>query len=103
MDKDWALEVPSNAPFEDQFEKKINVKAERIAKNELQRSRNIAKAKDLKIPCFAKSSTASVGKFQEKSPHKKGTRGMTTITPGASSRKRKLPPVSGDEEENKFE
>ncbi|KAK9885325.1 hypothetical protein WA026_010822 [Henosepilachna vigintioctopunctata] len=115
MDKNWVLEVPANAPFEDQFEKKITVKAERVAKNELQRLRNIAKSKDIKIPRFgilnpekstskdlqtaitvAKSSTASVGKFQQKLPNEKEARGIATITPGVS-RKRKLPPVSGDE------
>lgn len=35
-------------PYEDQFEKKIQAKKERIAKNEYQRLRNIAKNK--KIP-----------------------------------------------------
>ncbi|KAK9881094.1 hypothetical protein WA026_014437 [Henosepilachna vigintioctopunctata] len=116
MGKNCVLEVPSNAPFEYQFEKKMTVKAERIAKNEIQRLRNIAKAKDIIIPRFgilkststnlqtvAKSSTASVGKFQEKLLHEKEARGIATITPGASSRKRKLPPVSGDEKKNKFE
>lgn len=50
-DKDWVLEVPQNAdPFEDQFAKKAEAKGERIAKNELQRLRNIAKARKVKIP-----------------------------------------------------
>lgn len=35
-------------PYEDQFEKKIQAKKERVAKNEYQRLRNIAKNK--KIP-----------------------------------------------------
>lgn len=52
-DKNWLIEVPQNAnPMEDQFAKKIEAKSEKIAKNELQRLRNIAKAKNVKIPRF---------------------------------------------------
>jgi regulator of ribosome biosynthesis len=52
-DKDWVLEVPQNAnPMEDQFAKKIEAKSEKVAKNELQRLRNIAKARNVKIPRF---------------------------------------------------
>lgn len=50
-EKDWVLEVPQNAdPMEDQFEKKNNIKAEKVAKNEIQRMRNIVKAKKGAIP-----------------------------------------------------
>lgn len=50
-EKDWVLEVPENAnPLEDQFAKKIEAKSERVAKNELQRLRNIARAKKIKVP-----------------------------------------------------
>lgn len=50
-DKEWVLEVPGNAnPLEDQFAKKIEAKGERVAKNELQRLRNIARAKKIKVP-----------------------------------------------------
>lgn len=50
-DKDWVLEVPDNAnPYEDQFAKKIEAKSERVAKNELQRLRNIARTRKIKIP-----------------------------------------------------
>lgn len=50
-EKDWVLEVPQNAdPMEDQFAKKAEAKTERVAKNELQRLRNIAKAKNVKVP-----------------------------------------------------
>lgn len=50
-DKDWVLEVPQNAdPYEDQFAKKAMAKSEKVAKNELQRLRNIAKAKNIKVP-----------------------------------------------------
>lgn len=45
----------------------------------------------------AKSSTASVGKFQNKLPKEKEARGIADITPGAT-RKRKMPPVSGTQE-----
>lgn len=41
--KQWAIEVPQNAdPYEDQFEKIKKAKKERVAKNELQRLRNIS-------------------------------------------------------------
>ena len=42
--KQWAIEVPQNAdPYEDQFEKINKAKKERVAKNELQRLRNVAR------------------------------------------------------------
>lgn len=50
-EKDWVLEVPLTAdPMEDQFEKKKNLKSEKVAKNELQRMRNIVKAKKMPVP-----------------------------------------------------
>lgn len=52
-DKQWLLEVPQNVdPMEDQFAKKAEAKSEKVAKNELQRLRNIAKAKNVKVPRF---------------------------------------------------
>lgn len=87
--KEWCLEVPENGdPNEDQFEKKLNAKKERVAKNELQRLHNIKRnmkdsssgvqpekkrlkeelKKDIDL---AKVSTASLGKFQEKLPKEK--------------------------------
>ena len=36
-------------PFEDQFEKRAKDKSERVAKNEYQRLRNLAKSQDTKI------------------------------------------------------
>lgn len=49
--KDWVLEVPQNAdPMEDQFAKKAEAKSEKVAKNEIQRMRNIVKAKRGAIP-----------------------------------------------------
>ncbi|GJQ73311.1 hypothetical protein Trydic_g13682 [Trypoxylus dichotomus] len=117
-DKDWLLEVPQNAdPLEDQFAKKAEVKTERVAKNELQRLRNIAKSRNIKVPrmgllnpdvssakdlqtavTVAKSSTASIGKFQSSLPKEKEAKGVSAITPGSSSRKRKAAPVSSEEE-----
>lgn len=50
-EKDWCLEVPGNAdPMEDQFERKAEGKAERCSKNELQRLRNLARAKKVDVP-----------------------------------------------------
>lgn len=50
-EKDWCLEVPQNSdPMVDQFEKVSKAKSERVAKNELQRLRNIAKARNVKVP-----------------------------------------------------
>lgn len=118
-DKNWLIEVPQNAnPNEDQFAQKIVAKSENVAKNELQRLRNIAKARGVKVPrvgitnpevssakdlqaavTVAKASTASLGKFQDKLPKEKEAKGVSAITPGAS-RKRKMPPVSGEVERN---
>jgi regulator of ribosome biosynthesis len=50
-EKDWLLPVPDGAdPNEDQFTKQSETKSENIAKNEFQRLRNLAKAKNVKIP-----------------------------------------------------
>lgn len=86
--RDWLLEVPDNAdPYEDQFAKKKTEKKERVAKNELQRLKNIARAQKTKVPAaglqpkavqssqevnkaihLAKRSTASIGRFEDKLP-----------------------------------
>jgi len=90
-EKDWVLEVPQNAdPYEDQFEKKTEAKSERVAKNELQRLKNIARSRKVQLPStglvpkerqsknelhqamhVAKKATASLGKFQAKLPKEK--------------------------------
>lgn len=50
-EKDWVLEVPGNAdPMEDQFAKKVDLRSEKVAKNEIQRMRNIVKARKGAIP-----------------------------------------------------
>jgi regulator of ribosome biosynthesis len=50
-EKSWLLPVPDTAdPNEDQFSKLSDIKKENVAKNEFQRLRNLAKAKNVKIP-----------------------------------------------------
>merc|ERR1712141_632732 len=49
--KNWMMEIKDNAdPMEDPFEKEIEDKKERVAKNEIKRLRNIARAQKVKIP-----------------------------------------------------
>ncbi|KAM4029600.1 ribosome biogenesis regulatory protein homolog [Anomaloglossus baeobatrachus] len=106
--KDWLVEVPGNAdPNEDQFAKRMNAKKERVAKNELNRLRNVARAHKGKVPGVgltptsqpskdqlgkalhvAKRSTASLGRFQDKLPHEK--------EPRNTGKKRKFQPLVGD-------
>uniref|UniRef100_A0A8C2NL18 Hydroxyacid-oxoacid transhydrogenase, mitochondrial n=2 Tax=Capra hircus TaxID=9925 RepID=A0A8C2NL18_CAPHI len=107
--KEWLIEVPGNAdPMEDQFAKRIQAKKERVAKNELNRLRNLARAHKMQLPSaagmhptghqskeelgramqVAKVSTASVGRFQERLPKEKAPRG--------SGKKRKFQPLFGD-------
>lgn len=94
--RDWVLEVPKNAdPMEDQFQKKIDLRSEKVAKNEIKRMKNIVRAKKLEVPragylgpeaasssqlltaaTVAKASTASVGKFQDSLPKEKVARGI---------------------------
>lgn len=103
--KEWVLEVPKNVdPYEDMFQKKIDLRSEKVAKNEIQRMKNIVRAKKEEVPrggflgpesasasqlltavTVAKSSTASVGKFQEKLPKEKTARGLGVkeLIPGA--------------------
>ena len=91
-DKNWMIPVKhNNDPNEDPYEKLAEDKREKVAKNELQRLRNLARAKNVKVPSvgvapstkdmqakslsqsddlkkaadIARSSTASLGKFQE--------------------------------------
>jgi regulator of ribosome biosynthesis len=109
-EKNWVLEVPKNIdPMTDMFQKKKDLKNERIAKNEIARMKNIARAKKIEMPrgglvseesasardlhvaaTIAKASTASVGKFQESLPREKEARGIGVreLIPGATKRKR---------------
>ncbi|XP_065114337.1 ribosome biogenesis regulatory protein homolog [Paramisgurnus dabryanus] len=106
--KEWLIEVPEKAdPNEDQFAKKNKAKKERVARNEYNRLKNIARAQKIKVPgmglaptphqskaelaqavSIAKVSTASVGKFQENLPKEK--------TPKNTGKKRKFQPLIGD-------
>ncbi|KAL0156656.1 hypothetical protein M9458_047902 [Cirrhinus mrigala] len=106
--KEWLIEVPENSdPNEDQFAKKNKAKKERVAKNEYNRLKNIARAQKIKVPGMglaptaqqskaelaqavniAKISTASVGKFQDNLPKEK--------TPKNTGKKRKFQPLIGD-------
>lgn len=106
--KEWLIEVPENAdPNEDQFAKRNKAKQERVAKNEFNRLKNIARAQKLPTPGgglvptaqqskaelaqainVAKVSTASVGKFQERLPKEKATKN--------TGKKRKFQPLIGN-------
>jgi len=82
---DWLVEVPGNAqdPNADFFGKKKEVKKEKVAKNEYQRLRNIAKSTKMKVTNLesvdrankhqlsrslvaAKTATASIGRFADR-------------------------------------
>ncbi|KAK3091416.1 hypothetical protein FSP39_019741 [Pinctada imbricata] len=106
--KDWLIEIPQNAdPNVDYFEKRKKEKKERIAKNELQRLRNIARSQKSKVPgvgltptempskehlgkalAVANKSTASLGKFTQKLPKEKPSK--------FTGKKRKFEPNYGD-------
>ena len=107
--KEWLIQVPGRAdPMEDQFAKRTQAKKERVAKNELNRLRNLARVHKMQMPssaglhptghqskeelCLAmqvaKVSTDSVGCFQECLPKEKAPRG--------SCKKRKFQPFFGD-------
>ncbi|KJE96940.1 Rrs1 protein [Capsaspora owczarzaki ATCC 30864] len=84
-DKDWIIELPDQAdPFVDYFAKRNELKKGRVAKNEMQQARNIAKANPVKQGLAApstsndakkqllkeqlkrtKTSTASLGRFDK--------------------------------------
>lgn len=113
-DRDWVLEVPDNAdPMEDQFQKKKDLKNERVAKNEVQRLKNVARSQKVKMPrvgivdtnassskalltaaTIAKSSTASVGKFQGKISKEKMAKGLGVkeLIPGLKRKASHLAP-----------
>ncbi|XP_028288923.1 ribosome biogenesis regulatory protein homolog [Parambassis ranga] len=106
--KDWMAEVPETAdPNEDQFAKRIKAKKERVAKNEFNRLKNIARAQKVKVPgvgltpktkqskdelgravSVAKTSTASMGRFQDSLPKEKRAKN--------TGKKRKFEPLIGD-------
>jgi len=124
QEKNWMIPVKGNAPDdEDPFEKLAESKREKVAKNELQRLRNLAKVKKVNVPSLgvvpstakpgnevravsqsedlrkaaevAKSSTASLGKFQ-KDLNKKLEASAKT-----KGKKRKFESNTGDAETEK--
>lgn len=106
--KEWLIELPVTAdPNEDQFAKRAKAKKERVAKNEFNRLKNIARAQKIKVPgvgltpaaqqskddlaraaSVARTSTASVGRFQDRLPKEK--------PPKNAGKKRKFEPLIGD-------
>uniref|UniRef100_G3NEY2 Ribosome biogenesis regulatory protein n=1 Tax=Gasterosteus aculeatus aculeatus TaxID=481459 RepID=G3NEY2_GASAC len=106
--KEWLIEVPVTAdPNEDQFAKRTAAKKERVAKNEFKRLKNIARAQKVKLPgvgllpraqqpkedlavavSVARTSTASMGRFQDRLPREK--------PPRNTGKKRKFEPNIGD-------
>ncbi|XP_069477230.1 ribosome biogenesis regulatory protein homolog [Ambystoma mexicanum] len=113
--KDWLIEVPEVAdPERDLFGERRQAKRERVAKNELNRLRNIARAQRSgggRVPGpgglapapggshskqqlgramrVARSSTASAGRFQERLPREKEE-------PRGGGKKRSFQPLIGD-------
>ncbi|XP_031595035.1 ribosome biogenesis regulatory protein homolog [Oreochromis aureus] len=105
--KEWLIEVPESAdPNEDQFAKRVKAKKERVAKNEFNRLKNIARSQKVKIPAVtltpkasqskdelaraesvAKTSTASLGRFQDRLPKE---------NPAKKGKKRKFEPLIGN-------
>ncbi|XP_060690366.1 ribosome biogenesis regulatory protein homolog [Hemiscyllium ocellatum] len=108
--REWVLEVPDSAdPHEDQFTKRAAAKRERVAKNELNRLRNIARAQKHKVPGVglaptpqpskaelgqairvARTSTASAGRFQQKLPREQPAAARS------AGQRRQFQPLIGD-------
>ncbi|XP_012255245.1 ribosome biogenesis regulatory protein homolog [Athalia rosae] len=116
-EKNWLVEVSDHAdPTIDHLAAKRSEKVEKQGKNELQRLRNLARAKNIKVPrcgipnsdyyydtrqiatavTVARSSTASVGKFQSRLPKEKDARNVKDMVPG--SKKNKQPSFKPGEE-----
>lgn len=117
--RDWLQEVPDKAdPLEDQFAKRRQEKRERVARNELNRLRNLARAHRTeqagpaavlhptghqdrselgRVTALARLSTASRGRFQPRLPKE------SPVLPnnGARGKKRRFGPVLGDLESEK--
>ena len=121
-EKDWIIEVPKNAdPNKDMFQERKDLRIERIARNEVARMKNIARAKKIQVPRtgivgpdsasskelvvaanIAKASTASVGVFQEKLSKDKVARGIGVkeLIPGTKKRKIVLPTLAEEKGKN---
>ncbi|XP_071874985.1 ribosome biogenesis regulatory protein homolog [Bombus fervidus] len=110
--KEWLVEVNNEGKaMEDPFAAAKTAKEERKSKNELQRLRNIAKAKNIKIPkvglptrehfpdsqqlsqamTIARTSTASLGKFQDRLPKEKDAKGIAKQVPGMKRKAEEIP------------
>lgn len=116
-EKNWVMEY-KEGDDQDPREKAIEEKREKVAKNELQRLRNIARAKKTKVPgvgltpmnpkesqtsddlkkasALAKTSTASLGKFQDKLPSALEKKVKTP-----QGKKRKFDPLVNNDEKTK--
>merc|ERR1712141_570049 len=116
-EKNWLMEYKEGQD-QDPREKAIEEKREKVAKNELQRLRNLARAKNTKVPGvgltptistesqssndlkkaseLAKKSTASLGKFQEKLP-----KTLENKLQKPKGKKRKFDSVVGKNDEEK--
>merc|ERR1719462_150128 len=109
-EKSWLMPYKKNEDSSvDLFEKQAEAKKERVAKNELQRLRNLARASGMKkVPGIgatpsekpsklelgrqfltAKKATASIGKFENKLPKEKPIK-------GGEGKKRKFAPLHGN-------
>ncbi|KAK2585857.1 hypothetical protein KPH14_010451 [Odynerus spinipes] len=118
--KEWLVEVGNdNNPKEDPFTAMNANKRERQSKNELQRLRNIAKSKNVKLPrvglptvehfpkpshlstaiTVARKSTASLGKFQERLSKEKDAKGILTKLPNLKRKAKEIPINAKDERE----
>ncbi|KAI4492436.1 hypothetical protein M0804_002227 [Polistes exclamans] len=118
--KEWVVEVgKDNNPKEDPFTAMSTSKRERQSKNELQRLRNIAKSKNVKLPrvglptvehfpkpsqlstavTVAHKSTASLGKFQERLPKEKDAKGILTKLSSLKRKAKETPLNLKDENE----
>ncbi|KAJ6664027.1 hypothetical protein lerEdw1_008981 [Lerista edwardsae] len=112
--RDWLLEVPDAAdPLEDQFAKRRQEKREKVARNELNRLRNLARAHHAgrggppaelhptghqdraelgRVTALARLSTASRGRVQPRLPKES----PAPPSSGARGKKRRFEPVLGD-------
>ncbi|XP_006615420.1 ribosome biogenesis regulatory protein homolog [Apis dorsata] len=110
--KEWLVEVNDEGKaMEDPFTAAKIAKEERKSKNELQRLHNIAKSKNIKIPkvglptkehfsdsqqlsqavTIARTSTASLGKFQDRLPKEKDAKGIAKQVPGMKRKAEEIP------------
>ncbi|XP_012284034.1 ribosome biogenesis regulatory protein homolog [Orussus abietinus] len=120
--KEWLVELGANqSSTEDPFATANAAKKERQAKNELQRLRNIARAKNVKLPkvglpstehfrdsrqvasavTVARVSTASVGKFQRRLPKEKDAKEDIAREVPGMKRKREPPPKDSADEKRR--